>query len=101
MGEHSVPTSPEDIRKLKAIITEMTHSMQRISDERESLKELVDAASKEYGIKKKQINELAKVAFNANYADVRAAHDDFEYLWQAVIEGKKPTDVVSVEEEDA
>lgn len=98
MSKHSVPTSLEDQKKLKAIITEMTRSMQRISDEQAALKELVMAASKEYNIKAKQITSLAKTAFKANYADVRAEHDDFEYLYESIVEGRKLSDVVSTED---
>lgn len=99
MTEHFVPTSPEVIKKIQAVITEMVNSLQRISDEREALKELVDSAAKEYNVKKKQINALAKTAFKRNYADLQAEFQDFEFLYESILEGKKPTDVVSITED--
>jgi len=84
-----IPSSPADRQKIKSMITEMTFAMQRIADERSALKDMVDAVSKDFNIPKKQVKLLAKTMFNRDFDNVKAEHDDFEVLYEAVIENNK------------
>lgn len=89
MTDHtSLPSNPADRQKLKTMLAEMTHCMQRADDEKESMKEIADEAVRQFDIPKKIINKLARTMYKRNYADLQAENDDFEFLYEALVEGK-------------
>jgi len=85
-----MPTSltRNDKHALKLIIGEITNSLLRIDSERETIKDMVNDASKKFEIDKKQIRKIANTMFKHNYADVQAEHEEFEYLYESVVEDK-------------
>ncbi len=82
------PTDPAKLSQLKAMIGEITHCFQRIDSEREQIKDIVAAASETFGIKKPMVNKIAKTMYKHNYADVQAEHEEFEQLYESVVESK-------------
>jgi uncharacterized protein (DUF2236 family) len=87
--ESTVPSSPTDRQKLKAMLVEMTKLMQQNDDNREALKDIASAAQDQFGIKKKLISKLAKTMYKHNYADIQAENEHFEFLYESLVEGKK------------
>lgn len=84
----SLPNAAERI-KLKAMLVEMTKLMQMSDDNRQSLKEIAEAAQEAFGIKKKFVTKLAKTMYKHNYADLAAENEHFEILYENLVEGKK------------
>lgn len=84
-----IPTSKNERDQLKAMLSEATHCMSRIEAEREQIKEILKAAEEKTGIKTKQLRKVATTMFKQNYADVRAEHDHFEFLYESLVEGRK------------
>ncbi len=82
--------NPDDRKALKAVIVEMTNSLERIDQEKEQMKDIADAAEEKFEIKKKYINKMARTMFKSNYADLQSETEHFEYLYEAVIEGVEP-----------
>ena len=78
-----------DRKKLMSMVGEMTKCMSRIDTERESISETAEAAEKQFGIKKKLIRKIATTMYKHKYADVKEENDHFEYLYEALAEGKK------------
>lgn len=74
--------------ELKAMLVEMTRLFQINDDNKDAAKDIATAGEEKFGIKKKQINKLAKTMYKHNYADLQAENEHFEYLYEAVIEGK-------------
>lgn len=89
MADILAPSSPADRKKLKTMLSEMTHCMQRADDENESKKEIAEEASKQFDIPKKIINKLAKAMYKHNYDDITAENADFEALYEILVEGKQ------------
>jgi energy-converting hydrogenase A subunit M len=86
-SEHIVvPSSPADRQKMKMMITEMTHCMQRIKDEQSALKDIAAEVAKQFDVPKKQVTKLAKTWFKRDYSDVQAEHEDFETLYESILE---------------
>ena len=83
----TIIVNPDDRRALKAMVVEMTNSLERIDGEREQMKEIASAAEEKFGIKKKYINKMAKTMFKHSYADLQSENESFELLYEAVIEG--------------
>ena len=89
MSEHiNVPSNPADRQKLKQMLAEMTHCLQRADDEREAMKEIADEAYEQFGIPKKIVNKLARTMYKRNYADLQSENEDFEFLYETLVEGK-------------
>ena len=85
MADMPAPMNPEDRRKLKAMIVEMTNALSRADAEREHMKEIASAAVDEFGIKKPLINKLARTMYKNNYLDLQSENEHFEYLYEALV----------------
>lgn len=81
-------TSKEQRAKFKALLGEITHAFQRIDDEREGIKEMIEDGSKTYALDKKTIRKMAVTMYKHNYADVKAENEHFEDLYETLVEGK-------------
>ncbi len=92
MSDVIIPSSPADRTKLKQMLAEMTHCMQRADDEKEQLKEIATEAASQFNIPKKMINKLAKTMYKRSYEDLQAENEDFELLYEVLVMGKKTTD---------
>lgn len=86
--ESAIPSNPKDRQKVKQMLSEMTHCLQRIEDERESFKDIAKAIVDEFGIKKKIINKLARTMYKHDYANQQAENEHFEFLYESLVEGK-------------
>lgn len=85
----NIPTNPADRQKLKGMLAEITNSMRRMDDEREQITDIAKAIEDAFGIKKKVARKLASTMYKHNYADVQAENEHFEFLYEALVEGKK------------
>ena len=88
MNSCVVPSSPEDRKKLKTMLVEMTHCLQRADNERESMKEIASEIEEQFNISKKIANKLARTMYKRNYSDLQAENEHFEFLYETLIEGK-------------
>ena len=95
MSDIIIPSSPNDRLKLKQMLVEMTHCLQRADDEKESMKEISADASEHFNLPKKIINKLAKTMYKHNYADLQSENEDFELLYETLVEGKATLKAVS------
>lgn len=87
--ELAYPSNPKDRQELKTMLAEMTNSMRRIDDEREQITDIAKAAEEKFEIKRKLIRKLATTMYKHNYADLQAENEHFEFLYEALVEGKK------------
>jgi len=83
-----LPINPEDRKKLKAMIVEMTNVLSRIESEKEHMSEISDAVKEELGIQKKVTNKLARTMFKNNYADLQSENEHFEFLYESLVDIK-------------
>ena len=97
MVDHvSVPSNPEDVRKLKTMLDEATHCMQRSDDEKQSIKDIIDDAYAKFDVPKKLLRKLATTMYRRSYEDVQAENEDFEFLYETLVEGKAKSGTESV-----
>lgn len=92
--------NPSERVEFKTMLVEMTKSYQIQDSQREHLKNIADAAQEKFGIKKKLVSKLAKTMYKSNYADLQSENEHFEYLYEALVEGKKVSPPVSAADED-
>ena len=96
MSNIELPTDPKEKAKLKGMLSEMTHCLQRIDDEKEQKADIAGNIKDAFSLEKRQVNKLASVMYKHNYADIQAENEHFEYLYESLVEGKKvvPSSVV-------
>lgn len=91
MPNQNIPSNPADRKKMKGMLSEMTHCLQRADDERESMKDIAAEIESQFGVSKKIANKLARTMYKHNYADLQAENEHFEFLYEALVEGKNDT----------
>lgn len=89
MSDNAIPTNATERQELKTMLAEITRCMQRMDDERESIKDIAKAAEDKFGIKAKLVRKLATTMYKHNYADIQAENEHFEFLYESLVEGKK------------
>ena len=93
----SISLTPPEREKLKKCLVEITNVMARMDAEKEVKKEITARIKEEFDIKPVTANKLASVMYKHNYADIQAEQDDFEYLYETLVEGKKTADEEAAE----
>lgn len=83
-----IALSAPERQKLKVVIKNIVDSLTRIDGEREAIKDMIAGASEEYDIEKKMIRKLATTIHNSNFPEIQSENDDFEYLYESIVEGK-------------
>jgi hypothetical protein len=71
--------------KLRKAITEIADSLTRIAAERDLQKEIIKKTSEELTIDKKIIRRMAKVYFNANFAQEVELDEEFEETYRDTV----------------
>jgi len=85
-------TNPKDREKLKGMIAEITNCMLRIDGERDQMKEIIEVAADMFTLDKKLVRKIATTMYKANYADLQAENEEFELLYETLVEGRRSED---------
>lgn len=88
----TLPSNPKDREKLKTMLTEMVKCMRRRADEGESLKEIGKEVKVLFNLAPKHVNKLAKTMYKQNFPEIQSENQEFEELYETVVEGKKEVD---------
>ena len=79
-----VPSSPEDKKKIRQALQEISDSMTRMEAERDLIKDILQTVEDNYKIKKKYTRRLAKVFHKQNFNQVQQDQQDLETLYESV-----------------
>lgn len=82
-------SSPVDRDKIKKMLAEISGSMTRIEAERDYIKESVKEMSAEFQLSKKTLNKMARVYHKQNFNEEVASHEEFEDLYETIVQGQK------------
>jgi hypothetical protein len=77
-------SSPEDKKKLKGAIQEISNSMTRMEAERDLIKEIIKEQSDQFQIPKKILAKIAKTYHKQNLTQEVEEHEDFVELYEEV-----------------
>jgi Zn-dependent M32 family carboxypeptidase len=77
-------SSPEDRKKIKDAVQEISNSMLRMEAERDLIKEIVKEISDNHQIPRKIIAKIAKTFHKQNLTQEVADHEDFVDLYETV-----------------
>ena len=75
-------TNPKDKQKLESTIKEMSNSMARATAESEFQKEAVEKVSKETGIDKKFVKQLATMYHKQSFVKFQTEREEVESLYE-------------------
>ena len=79
-----VPSSPEDKKKIRQALQEISDSLTRMEAERDLIKDILQTVEDNYKIKKKYTRRLAKVFHKQNFNQVKQDQQDLETLYESV-----------------
>jgi hypothetical protein len=75
--------SPENIARLKQLVTDGVQVLQECEDLKEGLSDTVKAIAEELEVKPAQLNKLIKAVQKGTMNDQREAFDELEELYKA------------------
>ena len=79
-----VPSSPEDKKKIRQALQEISDSLTRMEAERDLIKDILQTVEDNYKIKKKYTRRLVKVFHKQNFNQVQQDQQDLETLYESV-----------------
>ena len=80
----NIPSSPEDRKRIKAALQEMSDCMTRIEAERDLIKNIIENVHEEFELSKKTFRRMAKVYHRQNFSKEVAEHEEFEVLYENI-----------------
>jgi ssDNA-specific exonuclease RecJ len=81
-------SSPADRQKIKKMLAEISGSMTRMEAERDLVRETIKEMSQQFQLPKKTLNRMAKVYHKQNYTQEVADHEEFEDLYETIVQEK-------------
>lgn len=80
----TIPSLPEDKKKIRQALQEISNSLTRMEAERDLIKDILQTVEDNYKIKKKYTRRLAKVYHKQNFTQVQQDQQDLETLYESV-----------------
>ena len=81
-------SSPADRQKIKKVLEEISNSMTRIDAEKDYIREAIAECSDEFKLSKRTLTKMARVYHKQNYSQEIANHEEFEDLYETIVEAK-------------
>lgn len=81
-------SSPTDRLKIKKMLGEISGSMTRMEAERDLIRETIKEMSQQFQLPKKTLSRMAKVYHKQNYTQEVAEHEEFEDLYETIVQEK-------------
>ena len=79
-----IPSNPEDRKKIRGALQEISDANLRITAERELIKDIKDMLKEDFELPPKFISKLSKTFINQDFEAQEIERDDFVALWEAV-----------------
>jgi len=84
MSNIIVPSSPAARKEIEEAVKEISNSMVRIDAENDYIKETVEDISKKHSLPKPLVKKIATAYHKQKAAEVKAAAEDFEVLYDTL-----------------
>jgi replication initiation and membrane attachment protein DnaB len=78
-------SNPEDRKKIKNALQEISGSMTRIEAERDLIKEIVNDVVDNFKLPKKYVNKMARIWHKQNFQTEKQESEEFENLYITVV----------------
>lgn len=84
MSTEQILANATERKNIKTVITEATHIMRTIEDQKDALSELLKETAKKHTIPLKQFKKVVKTAYKQNFAEVQGEQEEFEILYETL-----------------
>ena len=84
MSNIILPSSPEDLKRIRGCMEEMSNSYTRMDGERSFQKEAIDALAEEVEVPKNILRKMARAFHNQNISDMVGEVSDIEALLESI-----------------
>ena len=78
-------SSPEDRKKIKDAVQEISNSLTRMEAERDLVREIIKEVSDNHKIPRKIISKIAKTYHKQNLTQEVAEHEEFVELYETIV----------------
>lgn len=79
-------SNPEDRKKIKEALIEISNSMTRIDAEKDLIKNIVQDVSDNFKLPKKYVNKMARIYHKQNFSQEQQESEELESLYITVVE---------------
>ncbi len=83
-------SSPADRVKIKKMLGEISDSYTRMTAERDLIKETIKEMADEFDLPKRTLSKMAKTYHKQSFFKDSADHEEFESLYQTIVELQNP-----------
>jgi len=80
----TLPSSPEDRKKILASVQEISNSLTRIEAERDLIKEILADVQDKFALPKKYTRKVAKIYHKQNFSEVQQEQEELEAIYETV-----------------
>ena len=84
MSNIIIPSSPDDRKKIRGALEEISNSLTRIEAERSLIKEILQDVEDKFELPKKYTRKVAKIFHKQNFAEVKTEQEDLETIYETV-----------------
>lgn len=84
MPNVTIPSNPEDKKRIKNALQEISDSFTRIEAERDAIKDVINFVNEEFELPKKYIRKMAKVYHAQNFDQEVGEAEDFAVLYENI-----------------
>jgi archaellum component FlaC len=84
MSNVTLPSSPEDRKKIMNAIQEISNSLTRIESERHLIKEILVDVQDNFNLPKKYTRKVAKIYHKQNFSEVQQEQEELEAIYETV-----------------
>jgi len=84
MSNVTMPSSPEDRKKIRQALDEISNSLTRIEAERDLIKEILQTVEDNFELPKKYTRKVAKIYHKQNMTEVKAENEELETIYETV-----------------
>lgn len=82
----SMPSNPEDRKKIKEALNEMCGALQFIDDKRQFMKDVAETLHEKYEMPKKLVMKMARTLHKHNYDDVSHESEVFSIMFETLFQ---------------
>ena len=79
-----VPSSPEDLKRIKDAMQEISNSFTRIESEKDFQKEALASLEEDVGIPKKYLRKMARIYHKQNLNQIKSEMETIDFLLEKV-----------------
>lgn len=84
MSNVIIPSSPEDRKKIRGALEEISNSLTRIEAERDLIKDILQDVEDKFELPKKYTRKVAKIFHKQNFKEVQEEQNELETIYETV-----------------